>query len=193
MTTPLISDGVLIKRYIDGNNAAFETLLKRHRTRILSSIYLLVGDRYLAEDIFQETFIKVIHSIQHGKCNHEDKFLPWALRIARNMSIDSIRSRKRMPVVVDTDGRDVFDAMGISVNSQEDQRVAKDEIEILKQWIWELPEDQREVLILRQYADLSFKEIAALTETNINTCIGRMHYAILNLRKKMQKSVVRIK
>ncbi|MEY3800371.1 MAG: hypothetical protein RLZZ548_251 [Bacteroidota bacterium] len=193
MTTPLISDGVLIKRYIDGNNAAFETLLKRHRTRILSSIYLLVGDRYLAEDIFQETFIKVIHSIQHGKYNHEDKFLPWALRIARNMSIDSIRSRKRMPVVVDTDGRDVFDAMGISVNSQEDQRVAKDEIEILKQWIWELPEDQREVLILRQYADLSFKEIAALTETNINTCIGRMHYAILNLRKKMQKSVVRIK
>lgn len=193
MTTPLISDGVLIKRYIDGNNAAFETLLKRHRTRILSSIYLLVGDRYLAEDIFQETFIKVIHSIQNGKYNHEDKFLPWALRIARNMSIDSIRSRKRMPVVVDTDGRDVFDAMGISVNSQEDQRVAKDEIEILKQWIWELPEDQREVLILRQYADLSFKEIAALTETNINTCIGRMHYAILNLRKKMQKSVVRIK
>ena len=193
MTTPLISDGVLIKRYIDGNNAAFETLLKRHRTRILSSIYLLVGDRYLAEDIFQETFIKVIHSIQHGKYNHEDKFLPWALRIARNMSIDSIRSRKRMPVVVDTDGRDVFDAMGISVNSQEDQRVAKDEIEILKQWIWELPEDQREVLILRQYADLSFKEIAALTETIINTCIGRMHYAILNLRKKMQKSVVRIK
>jgi len=193
MTTPLISDGVLIKRYIDGNNAAFETLLKRHRTRILSSIYLLVGDRYLTEDIFQETFIKVIHSIQHGKYNHEDKFLPWALRIARNMSIDSIRSRKRMPVVVDTDGRDVFDAMGISVNSQEDQRVAKDEIEILKQWIWELPEDQREVLILRQYADLSFKEIAALTETNINTCIGRMHYAILNLRKKMQKSVVRIK
>ena len=193
MTTPLISDGVLIKRYIDGNNAAFETLLKRHRTRILSSIYLLMGDRYLAEDIFQETFIKVIHSIQHGKYNHEDKFLPWALRIARNMSIDSIRSRKCMPVVVDTDGRDVFDAMGISVNSQEDQRVAKDEIEILKQWIWELPEDQREVLILRQYADLSFKEIAALTETNINTCIGRMHYAILNLRKKMQKSVVRIK
>jgi len=193
MTTPLISDGVLIKRYIDGNNAAFETLLKRHRTRILSSIYLLVGDRYLAEDIFQETFIKIIHSIQNGKYNHEDKFLPWALRIARNMSIDSIRSRKRMPVVVDTDGRDVFDAMGISVNSQEDQRVAKDEIEILKQWIWELPEDQREVLILRQYADLSFKEIATLTETNINTCIGRMHYAILNLRKKMQKSVVRIK
>lgn len=193
MTTPLISDGVLIKRYIDGNNAAFETLLKRHRTRILSSIYLLVGDRYLAEDIFQETFIKVIHSIQNGKYNHEDKFLPWALRIARNMSIDSIRSRKRMPVVVDTEGRDVFDAMGISVSSQEDERVANDEIEILKQWIRVLPEDQREVLILRQYADLSFKEIAALTETNINTCIGRMHYAILNLRKKMQKSVVRVK
>ena len=107
MTTPLISDGVLIKRYIDGNNAAFETLLKRHRSRILSSIYLLVGDRYVAEDIFQETFIKVIHSIQKGKYNHEDKFLPWVLRIARNMSIDTIRARKRMPVVVDTEGRDL--------------------------------------------------------------------------------------
>lgn len=193
MTTTLITDGVLIKRYFEGNNAAFETLLKRHRTRILSSIYLLVGDRYLAEDIFQETFIKVIHNIQNGKYNHEDKFLPWVLRIARNMSIDSIRSRKRMPVVVDTDGRDVFDAMGITVDCQENHRIAKDDVDILKQWIWELPEDQREVLILRQYADLSFKEIAALTETNINTCIGRMHYAILNLRKKMQKSVMRVK
>ena len=193
MTTPLITDGVLIKRYIDGNNAAFETLLKRHRSRILSSIYLLVGDRYVAEDIFQETFIKVIHSIQKGKYNHEDKFLPWVLRIARNMSIDTIRARKRMPVVVDTEGRDIFDSLGITVESQEEYRVAKDEVDIVRQWIWELPEDQREVLILRQYADLSFKEIAALTETNINTCIGRMHYAILNLRKKMQKSVAKVK
>lgn len=193
MTTSLITDGVLLKSYIEGNNSAFETLLKRHKTRILSSIYLLVGDRYVAEDIFQETFIKVIHSIQSGKYNHEDKFLPWILRIARNMSIDAIRARKRMPVIIDTEGRNVFDAMGISVESQEVQRVAKDEIAILRQWIRELPEDQREVLILRQYADLSFKEIAALTETNINTCIGRMHYAILNLRKKMQKSTIIIK
>ena len=171
----------------------FAQLVERHKNKIFTTIYLIVKDQYIAEDLFQETFIKVIHSIQKGKYNHEDKFLPWVLRIARNMSIDTIRARKRMPVVVDTEGRDVFDSLGITVESQEEHRVAKDDIDILRQWIWELPEDQREVLILRQYADLSFKEIAALTETNINTCIGRMHYAILNLRKKMQKSVAKVK
>lgn len=190
MTTTTITDGVLITRYIHGDNPAFEILLTRHKSRILSSIYLLIGDRYLSEDIFQETFIKIIHNIQEGKYNHEDKFLPWALRIARNMSIDSLRAKKRMPVVLDTEGRNVFDAMGITVESQEDCRILQDETEMLRQWIRELPEDQREVLILRQYAELSFKEIAVITNTNINTCIGRMHYAILNMRKKMQKNTV---
>ncbi len=193
MSAPIIADGVLIQRYIQGNQAAFEILLNRHRNRIFTSIYLLVNDRYLAEDIFQETFIKVISNIQAGKYNHEDKFLPWAMRIARNLSIDTIRSKKRMPVVVDTEGRDVFDSLGLFVASKEEEQINQDEISALKRWIWELPEEQREVLILRNYADLSFKEIAILTETNINTCIGRMHYAILNLRKKMQKNVVRVK
>ncbi len=193
MSAPIIADGVLIQRYIQGNQAAFEILLNRHRNRIFTSIYLLVNDRYLAEDIFQETFIKIISNIQAGKYNHEDKFLPWAMRIARNLSIDTIRSRKRMPIVVDTEGRDVFDSLGLFVASKEDEQINQDEISALKRWIWELPEEQREVLILRNYADLSFKEIALLTETNINTCIGRMHYAILNLRKKMQKNVVRVK
>lgn len=193
MTTTTITDGVLITRYIHGDNAAFEILLTRHRTRILSSIFLFIGDRYLAEDIFQETFIKIIHNIQKGKYNHEDKFLPWALRIARNMSIDSLRAKKRMPVVLDTEGRNVFDAMGITVESQEDCRIAKDDTEMVRQWIRELSEDQREVLILRQYAELSFKEIAVITNTNINTCIGRMHYAILNMRKKMQKNTAQLK
>lgn len=191
--TTTITDGVLITRYIHGDNAAFEILLTRHRTRILSSIFLFIGDRYLAEDIFQETFIKIIHNIQKGKYNHEDKFLPWALRIARNMSIDSLRAKKRMPVVLDTEGRNVFDAMGITVESQEDCRIAKDDTEMVRQWIRELSEDQREVLILRQYAELSFKEIAVITNTNINTCIGRMHYAILNMRKKMQKNTAQLK
>jgi len=193
MNAPIIADGVLIQRYMQGNQAAFETLLNRHRNHIFTSIYLLVNDRYLAEDIFQETFIKIINNIQAGKYNHEDKFLPWAMRIARNLSIDTIRSKKRMPVVVDSEGRDVFDCLGISVQSREDEQVNQDEISALKFWIRELPEEQREVLILRNYAELSFKEIAILTNTNINTCIGRMHYAILNLRKKMQKNAVKIK
>ena len=188
-----LTDQQLIQLFVNGDSNALEELIKKHKDRIFTSIVILVKDRSLAEDIFQETFIKVIHSIQKGKYNHEDKFLPWVLRIARNMSIDTIRARKRMPVVVDTEGRDIFDSLGITVESQEEYRVAKDDVDILRQWIWELPEDQREVLILRQYADLSFKEIAALTETNINTCIGRMHYAILNLRKKMQKSVAKVK
>lgn len=193
MATPIIADGVLIKQYIAGNQGSFETLLKRHKSRIFSSIYGLVGDRYLAEDIFQETFIKIIHSIRGGKYNHEDKFLPWAMRISRNMCIDSIRQRKRLPMVVDSEGNDILNNIGIFEKSQEELHIESDEMSMLRKWIWELPEEQREVLVLRNYADLSFKEIAVVTNTNINTCIGRMHYAILNLRKMMQKNSVRVK
>lgn len=193
MAVAMITDGVLIKHYIDGNQGAFETLLKRHKNRIFSSIYALVGDRYIAEDIFQETFIKIIHSIKAGRYNHEDKFLPWAMRISRNMCIDSIRQRKRLPIVVDSEGNDILNNIGIFEKSQEEHHIHIDEMTMLRKWIWELPEEQREVLVLRNYADLSFKEIAVITNTNINTCIGRMHYAILNLRKMMQKNTVKVK
>ncbi len=193
MATTMITDGVLIKHYIEGNQGAFETLLKRHKNRIFSSIYALVGDRYIAEDIFQETFIKIIHSIKAGRYNHEDKFLPWAMRISRNMCIDSIRQRKRLPIVVDSEGNDILNNIGIFERSQEELHIHTDEMTMLRKWIWELPEEQREVLVLRNYADLSFKEIAVVTNTNINTCIGRMHYALINLRKMMQKNSVKVK
>lgn len=193
MATTMITDGVLIKHYIEGNQGAFETLLKRHKNRIFSSIYNLVGDRYIAEDIFQETFIKIIHSIRAGRYNHEDKFLPWAMRISRNMCIDSIRQRKRLPIVVDSEGNDILNNIGIFERSQEELHIHTDEMTMLRKWIWELPEEQREVLVLRNYADLSFKEIAVITNTNINTCIGRMHYALINLRKMMQKNSVKVK
>jgi len=193
MATTMITDGVLIKHYIEGNQGAFETLLKRHKNRIFSSIYALVGDRYIAEDIFQETFIKIIHSIRAGRYNHEDKFLPWAMRISRNMCIDSIRQRKRLPIVVDSEGNDILNNIGIFEKSQEELHIHTDEMTMLRKWIWELPEEQREVLVLRNYADLSFKEIAVVTNTNINTCIGRMHYALINLRKMMQKNSVKVK
>lgn len=193
MDAPMITDGVLIQRYIAGNQAAFETLLKRHKMRIFTSIYVLVNDRYLAEDIFQEVFIKVVQSVNAGKYNHEDKFLPWAMRIARNLSIDHIRSRKRMPMVTDSEGGDIFDNIGLFEKSPEQLRIEKDKNAHLRSLIWKLPEEQREVLVLRHYADLSFKEIAALTNSNLNTCIGRMHYAVLNLRKMMQKNAVAVK
>ena len=193
MSKTLIQDGVLIKRYLQGNQAAFETLVQRHKMRIFTSVLAVVNDHYLAEDIFQETFIKIIKSVKSGKYNHEDKFLPWALRIARNLAIDSIRCKKRMPNVVNSDGYDLFETLNMFEPSQEDQQVQKEETQLLHSWINELPIEQKEVLILRNYAELSFKEIAAITETNINTCIGRMHYAIINLRKMMEKSSIKIK
>jgi RNA polymerase sigma factor (sigma-70 family) len=188
-----IKDGVLIKRYLEGNTAAFEILVNRHKDRIYGSVFNIVLDTYLAEDIFQETFIKVIHNIKAGKYNHEDKFLPWALRIARNMAIDSLRKRKRMPMVVTSDGSDLFETLYIADKSAEDIRVQNEEHSELYRWIHQLPEEQKEVLVLRSYAQLSFKEIAAVTGTNINTCIGRMHYALSNLRRMSEKNPVKIK
>lgn len=193
MANTCIADGVLIKRYVEGNTAAFEILVNRHKDRIYGSVMNIVNDSYLAEDIFQETFIKIIHNIKRGKYNHEDKFLPWALRIARNMAIDSLRRKKRMPTVVTSDGSDLFETLFIPDKSQEDIRIEQEEHNELYAWIKMLPEEQKEVLILRSYAQLSFKEIAAITNTNINTCIGRMHYALTNLRKFSEKNSVKIK
>lgn len=193
MANIVIKDGVLIKRYLEGNTAAFEILVNRHKDRIYGSVLNIVNDSYLAEDIFQETFIKIIHNVKRGKYNHEDKFLPWALRIARNMAIDSLRKRKRMPTVVTSDGTDLFETLFIADKSQEDIRIEQEEHKELHKWIQSLPEEQKEVLVLRSYADLSFKEIAAITNTNINTCIGRMHYALSNLRKMAEKNSVRVK
>lgn len=193
MTKEIIADGVLLKLYLDGNENALETLIKRHKSRIFTSIYLVVNDRYLAEDIFQETFIKIINSLKGGKYTHEGKFLPWALRIARNLSIDSIRHRKRIPMISDSDGNNVFDFMNIVEDSCEKGITDKEETKSLHALINMLPDEQKEVLVLRHYADLSFKEIADMTHTNINTCIGRMHYALLNLRKMIQKNTVHVK
>lgn len=193
MQKEIIADGVLLKVYLEGNESALETLIKRHKSRIFTSIYMLVNDRYLAEDIFQETFIKIIHSLRSGKYTHEGKFLPWALRIARNLSIDSIRHRGRLPMISDSEGNNVFDYLHIVEDSCEKQYVEKEDNQSLHKLINQLPNEQKEVLILRHYADLSFKEIADMTGTNINTCIGRMHYALLNLRRMIKKNLVNVK
>ncbi len=193
MQKEIIADGVLLKVYLEGNESALETLIKRHKSRIFTSIYLLVNDRYLAEDIFQETFIKIIHSLRSGKYNDEGKFLPWALRIARNLAIDSIRHKGRLPMISDSEGNNVFDYLHIIEDSCEKTMVEKEDTYALRNLINQLPDEQKEVLVLRHYADLSFKEIADMTDTNINTCIGRMHYALLNLRRMIKKNLVNIK
>jgi len=188
--TKIVSDGKLIQQYLNGNESSFETLMKRHKDRVFTSIYFMVNDRYLAEDIFQESFVKAIRFIQSGKYKHEDKFGPWMTRIAKNKAIDAIRSRKLRPTVTDSEGTSIFDFIGYEDAKAEKGMIHKEKVNYVRSFVHKLPEKQKEVLILRHYADLSFKEIAAMTGSNINTCIGRMHYALANLRKMMDKNIM---
>ncbi len=178
-----ISDKELLQAYVHGNEACLEMLIKRHKRKIFTSIYLIVHDTYIAEDIFQETFIKVIQTIRSGKYKEEDKFIPWVMRIARNMSIDYFRKTRRVVMVTGEDGEDIFSRLEISETNREDQMILNQTQRTVRKLIQTLPEEQRTVLILRQYADLSFKEIAKITGVSINTALGRMRYALNNLRK----------
>jgi len=182
-----VSDSKLVSQYKKGNEAAFEQLVNRHRARIFTTIYLIVKDECIAEDILQETLIKVVNTIKSGRYNEEGKFLPWVMRIAHNLSIDHFRKNKRYPTVVMEDGTSVFNTMEFSEDSAESLQIRKDTHTLLKQLIKELPEAQRQVLTMRHYMDMSFKEIADATGVSINTALGRMRYALINLRKKMEK------
>lgn len=187
MNRNLISDKDLVHLYVSGDESALATLLSRHKSKIYTSIYLLVKDRYLAEDIFQDTFIKVINTLKSGKYNEEGKFLPWVLRISHNLVIDHFRREKRNPTITNQDGFDIFDVLGITEESIEDKKLRDENHKELRVLIQQLPEEQKEVLIMRHYADLSFKEIADLTGVSINTALGRMRYALNNLRRMMQE------
>jgi RNA polymerase sigma-70 factor (ECF subfamily) len=160
-------------------------LLKRHKDRLFTTIILIVKDSYIAEDIFQETFIKIIKNLKAGKYNEEGKFLPWAARIARNMAIDYFRKTKRMPTITDSSGQDVFRTIKIKTENREQQIIRSEKESLVRAAIDKLPPEQRQVLILRHYGDLSFKEIAKMTDISINTALGRMRYAITNMRKAM--------
>ena len=180
------NDQDLIKLYLEGNESVLEELLRRHKSKIYTSIYLLVKDQYLAEDIFQDAFIKVINTLRSGRYNEEGKFLPWVMRIAHNLVIDYFRREKRAPVITSADGSDVFSTLQFHEESAED-KILRDQTHLdLRAMIRLLPDDQKEVLIMRHYADLSFKEIADLTGVSINTALGRMRYALSNLRKMMK-------
>lgn len=183
-----ISDSELVSLYINGSEEAFKELLLRHKNRVFTTINLIVKDRYLAEDLLQETFIKVIKTIKSGNYNDEGKFLPWVLRIGHNLAIDTFRRSKRYPTVLMEDGSNVFDTLEFAVAPIEDRQVIEDSINKLKRHIQELPESQKQVLIMRSYLDMSFKEIAEATGVSINTALGRMRYALINLKKKMQEN-----
>ncbi len=180
-----VSDQDLVKLYIGGDESVIEELLRRHKSKIFTSIYLLVKDQYLAEDIFQDAFIKVINTLRSGRYNEEGKFLPWVMRIAHNLVIDYFRKEKRTPTITSADGTDVLNLIQIHEESAEERILREQTHADLRKMIHFLPDEQKEVLIMRHYADLSFKEIAELTDVSINTALGRMRYALSNLRKMM--------
>ena len=187
MRKPIISDEELIIQYIHGNEACLRTLINRHQSRIFTSIYLLVKDRCLAEDIFQDTFVKVINTLKKGQYEEQGKFVPWVMRIAKNLVLDHFRKTSRLPQITDSEGNDIFDTLDIADENGEDKLVKEEIQEQVKHLIQQLPAEQREVLVLRHYAHLSFKEIAELTNTNVNTALGRMRYALMNMRKMIEK------
>ena len=190
MQSSKITDQNLVKQYVQGNEACLEMLINRHKERIFTTIILIVKDSYIAEDLFQETFIKIIKNLKKGKYNEEGKFLPWAIRIARNMAIDYFRKMKRMPTVTSSDGEDVFRKIKLAVDNREEQMIRNEKENLVRAVINKLPEEQRQVLILRHYGDLSFKEISAMTGVSINTALGRMRYALNNMRKIMEHTSI---
>ena len=181
------TDGVLVSNYIDGNEKSLEILIIRHKQRIFSFVLSKVMDREIAEDIFQDTFIKVINTLKRGKYNEEGKFLPWVMRIAHNLIIDHFRRNKRIPKFNNTDEFDIFDVLSDDTLSAENQIIRNQILNDVRNLVDELPEDQKEVLLMRMYRDMSFKEIAENTDVSINTALGRMRYALINLRKLIEK------
>ena len=182
-----VSDSQLISLYKNGNEDAFAELVSRHKNKIFTTIYMIVKDHSLAEDLLQETYVKVVNTVKSGRYNEEGKFLPWVSRIAHNLAIDHFRKAKRYPTIVMEDGSNVFNSLEFSEESIEDRQIKEDTHALLRELIKELPDSQREVLMMRHYMQMSFQEIAEVTDVSINTALGRMRYALINLRKKMDK------
>src|SRR6478752_9702308 len=187
------SDALLVKDYIAGDESALAVLIKRHESKIYGFIYSKVTDRDISNDIFQDTFIKVIKTLKTNSYNEEGKFLPWIMRIAHNLIIDFYRKSKKMPLYRETEEFSIFSIMSDDSLTIENQIIA-DQVEVdIRRLVEELPSDQKEVLIMRMYHDMSFKEISETTGVSINTALGRMRYAIMNLRKIIEKHQVVLK
>ena len=190
--TPLskLTDNDLINLFVAGNVNALEVLVLRHKDKLYTSILFLVKDKYLAEDIFQDVFIRIIYTMRSGRYTEEGKFLPWAMRIAHNLCVDHFRKVKRTPTIRTGENQDIFEVLNFTEDSAEDKMMKKQSHSRVKDMLDQLPQDQREVIILRHYADMSFKEIATVTNCSINTALGRMRYGLINLRKMMvQKQI----
>ncbi|WP_026755965.1 RNA polymerase sigma factor [Sediminibacter sp. Hel_I_10] len=188
MNQELIPDAVLVKNYMNGDESALSVLIKRHKQKIYGFIYSKVFDRDVTEDIFQDAFIKVIRNLKLGKYNEEGKFLPWVMRISHNLVIDHFRRNNRMPKFDNSGEFSIFSVLGDPALNAE-RRLIKDQVECdVRRLIEELPEDQKEVLVMRMYKDMSFKEISERTGVSINTALGRMRYALINLRKVIDKN-----
>lgn len=179
-------DSELIAQYRSGSEAAFDLLIDRYKNRVYTTIFLIVKDQEIAEDLLQDVFVKVIQTLNSDKYQEEGKFQPWLIRIAHNLAIDHFRKAKRYPTIIMEDGNSVFNSIQFAEDSIEQLKVKEETLEMVKQMIDELPEAQREVLIMRHYMDMSFQEIADQTGVSINTALGRMRYALIHLRKKMK-------
>jgi RNA polymerase sigma factor (sigma-70 family) len=183
MTAHSVTDQELIGRYLAGNQLSLEKLIRRHKNRVFAYILMIVKDKELAEDLFQDTFIKVINTIRTGSYKEEGKFIQWVMRIAHNLIIDYFRKAKRIPLVENRDDYDIFEKVRIPVESIEERLVTEQIHNDVKKLINYLPKEQKEVLMMRHYSDMSFKDIAEVTGVSINTALGRMRYALINLRK----------
>lgn len=185
-----LNDRELVSAYLNGNDSAFEVLLKKHQDRIYSQIMILVRDDAIADDIFQETFMKAIRTLKQGKYNEEGKFLPWVLRISHNLAIDHFRKAKRMPTVRSDDDYDVFAPISHDDKNVEETWIEELIHQDLHHIIDELPPEQKEVVLMRHFQDMSFKEIAERCNVSINTSLGRMRYALINMRKIIDKNKI---
>ena len=182
-----LQDALLVKKYVEGDENALTVLINRHQSKIFGFIYSKIPDRDISNDIFQDTFIKVIRTLKSQSYNEEGKFLPWVMRIAHNLIIDHFRKNKKMPMFRETEEFSIFSIMTDDSLTVEN-KIIRDQVEVdLKKVIEELPADQKEVLVMRMYQDMSFKEISEVTGVSINTALGRMRYALMNMRKVIDK------
>lgn len=186
----LTTDNQLVHAFQNGNNKALEVLISRYKDKMFSSIVFMVKDKYLAEDIFQEVFIKVIDTIRNDRYTEEGKFLPWAMRIAHNLCVDHFRRIKRGPAIKTSDDHDIFEVLNVCEKGADDRLMKSQSHDKVRLMLDALPSEQREVIVLRHYADLSFKEIAEMTNCSINTALGRMRYGLINMRRMISDNQI---
>jgi RNA polymerase sigma-70 factor (ECF subfamily) len=187
-TLEQVPDLDLIRSFQAGDTEAFDVLVTRYKDRIYSSILFFVKDTYLAEDLFQDVFIKIIDTLKNKRYTEEGKFLPWALRIAHNLCVDYFRKVKRTPAIKTSDDQDIFEVINVSQEAPDQKLMRGESHDKVRRMLDLLPEEQREIIVLRHYANLSFKEIAEITNCSINTALGRMRYGLINLRKMMTEN-----